>query len=230
MAGGAGNDVLIGLAGADILSGGDGNDSLEGGVGGDVMIGGAGNDSYRVDDANDFVAEAGGTAGGIDTVISRVNYVLPANVERLSLFAPWSVNGTGNALANTIVGNNFTNVLNGGLGNDILAGGNGTDRFLFNTVPNTISNRDSILDFGVTEDAIWLDDSAFVGIGALGGLGPSRFVIGTAATDAQDRILYNQSNGFLYFDRDGSGTSFQPVLFAQVTAGLALTAADFLVI
>lgn len=42
--GGAGNDVINGLAGADRLSGGDGNDTLEGGADNDQLDGGGGGD------------------------------------------------------------------------------------------------------------------------------------------------------------------------------------------
>jgi len=38
-----------------------------------------------------------------------------------------AVNGTGNTLANVIVGNDNGNVLSGGAGNDTISGGNGND-------------------------------------------------------------------------------------------------------
>lgn len=40
----AGNDVLVGGAGADLAFGGDGNDFIDGGAGADRLYGGAGND------------------------------------------------------------------------------------------------------------------------------------------------------------------------------------------
>ena len=52
---------------------------------------------------------------------------------------------------------------------------------------------------------------------------------GAAAADASDRIIYNSATGALYFDVDGVGGAAQ-VQFATLTAGLALTAADFTVI
>jgi hypothetical protein len=42
-----GNDVLIGGAGKDVLRGGPGDDQLEGGSGGDELVGGPGNDGLR---------------------------------------------------------------------------------------------------------------------------------------------------------------------------------------
>ncbi len=42
-------------------------------------------------------------------------------------------------------------------------------------------------------------------------------------------IIYDAATGRIYYDADGSGAGAQ-VLFAQVTAGLALTNADFSII
>lgn len=149
LAGGDGNDVLRGGEGDDLLMGGAGDDGLQGGAGADTMRGGSGNDSYFVTDAGDRVIELAGE--GIDTVISSLkNYKLTANVEILKLLqglseADGAINGSGNALNNSIQGNEWANnlygdagddniygfdgndVINGGAGNDILNGGAGED-------------------------------------------------------------------------------------------------------
>src|SRR5215208_6456552 len=52
---------------------------------------------------------------------------LAAEVENLTLTGAAAINGTGNALNNTISGNAANNVLDGGAGNDTLNGGAGTD-------------------------------------------------------------------------------------------------------
>jgi len=54
-------------------------------------------------------------------------------------------------------------------------------------------------------------------------------VIGSAAADADDRIVYNQATGQIFFDADGNGAGAQ-VLFATVNAGTVLSASDFVVI
>ncbi len=63
--GDAGNDHLIGQGGGDTLQGGAGNDELAGGAGNDQLEGGAGNDFYIVDDdtggAADTILDSGGT-------------------------------------------------------------------------------------------------------------------------------------------------------------------------
>lgn len=110
-----GNDLLRGLGGNDILSGGLGNDTLEGGAGADRLIGGLGNDTYVIDAADTIVEGAG---GGIDTVRAAHSLTLAAQVENLQLLGNANLNGTGNALANVLAGNNGRNVLTGGLGND----------------------------------------------------------------------------------------------------------------
>jgi len=56
--------------------------------------------------------------GGTDTIQSSVTYALPNNVENLVLTGSSAINGTGNALANTLTGNSAANVLTGGAGDD----------------------------------------------------------------------------------------------------------------
>lgn len=133
--GGDGNDVLGGAAGADHLFGGAGNDTLlggagadflDGGLGADVMRGGIGADVYFVNDAGDVVDEKGWD-GAVDTVLSTVSFTLGARVENLTLLGSEGISGTGNDLANLIIGNDGDNGLYGGAGKDILFGGAGRD-------------------------------------------------------------------------------------------------------
>ena len=125
MIGGAGVNRLLGGGGNDVLIGGVSNDVLDGGTGADRMQGGVGNDIYFVDDANDQVIEYAG--GGIDTVYSTVSHTLAASVENLQLIGKGAIDGTGNELANTIIGTAAANHLWGAVGNDMLYGGAGDD-------------------------------------------------------------------------------------------------------
>ncbi len=89
------------------------------------MSGGLGNDTYVVDNAADVVTE--NLNAGTDTVETSVSYTLSANVENLTLTGLAALNGTGNALANTLTGNSGDNRLDGGAGADTLVGGDGND-------------------------------------------------------------------------------------------------------
>jgi Ca2+-binding RTX toxin-like protein len=124
--GGDGNDTLNGGAGNDSLIGGIGNDLLDGGTGIDNLTGGVGNDTYTVDDSGDVIVELL-NEGTADIVNASASYTLSANLETLNLTGTAAINGTGNALANTITGNSADNVLDGGDGNDVLKGGDGND-------------------------------------------------------------------------------------------------------
>jgi Ca2+-binding RTX toxin-like protein len=119
----------------DILISGGGNDWLNGGVGSDTMTGGTGNDFYFVDNRKDIVNELANQ--GTDTVASSMTYTLGSNVEDLILTGSSSINGTGNALNNVLVGNGAGNTLNGGAGNDWLDGGGGADSLVGGTGDDT---------------------------------------------------------------------------------------------
>lgn len=118
------NDTIFALAGNDVIDGGGGADRMEGGTG---------NDTYFVDlysdDGNavndDLVVELAGE--GTDIVNAMVSYRLPANVENLTLAGLAALTGTGNDLANAMIGNDAANVLAGLAGNDWLDGGTGAD-------------------------------------------------------------------------------------------------------
>ena len=57
-----------------------------------------------------------------------------------------------------------------------------------------------------------------------------KHLTGTAAQDADDRIIYDPATGWLYYDRDGSGASGVAIHFATVHEGMNVTASDFVVI
>lgn len=93
-----------------------------------MMVGGAGDDIYIVDSTSDRAQEVYG--GGIDLVRSSTTYTLAANVENLELTGSANVGGTGNLLANIIIGNVGSNIINGKAGIDILDGGSGSDIYV----------------------------------------------------------------------------------------------------
>ncbi|UVO49482.1 hypothetical protein M0208_02745 [Sphingomonas sp. SUN019] len=116
--GGDGHDRLYGGIGSDQFFGGSGDDLLDGGSGADRLDGGTGNDTYMIDNAGDEVIEF--SQAGVDTVISSVSFTLTAGLENLTLMGNGWIDGTGNELANYIVGNRGNNRLSTGAGDDIV--------------------------------------------------------------------------------------------------------------
>jgi Ca2+-binding RTX toxin-like protein len=222
---------LTGNAAGNNIVGNNGANTLNGGGGNDQLAGRGGNDVYIVDSASDTVVENGGQ--GFDTVFTSASYTLTAgaDVELLTTIdddSTAALDVTGNASSNIVRGNDGNNVVNGGAGNDTLAGLDGQDAFLFDTALDAAANVDEILDFIVADDTIRLDDAVFAGLTA-GGLDATQFALGTAAQDATDRIVYDDTTGALFFDQDGVGGA-AAVQFATIGPGLALTNQDFLVV
>jgi Ca2+-binding RTX toxin-like protein len=234
-------NVITGNAGNNQLRGLGGDDTLDGGLGNDTLDGGAGNDLYIVNSSLDVILEAVG--GGTDSVQSSVTFTLGAEIENLTLTGTALSNGTGNALANILTGNASNNILsglagndslnggmgndtlNGGAGNDQLLGGAGNDLFVFNTAL-AADNVDTISDFA-TGDRLQLDRAIFSTLSAGTTLTVAEFLGGAgaiAATNAQQRLLFDATTGALHYDADGNGAT-AAVLIANLTAGAPLTAA-----
>jgi hypothetical protein len=134
------------------------------------------------------------------------------------------VNGTaGNDLLSAGSGNDQLNgaggadTLSGGTGRDQLAGGAGADVFLFDS-RLSITNWD-LIDFKLADnDRIWLKQSIFtaLGVGSVNQpLDPNAFALLDGTITDQTRILYDQTNGDIYYDANGSGAG-QRVKFAQI--------------
>jgi Ca2+-binding RTX toxin-like protein len=226
------SDTLIGNDGANILhDGGTGplpNDGVP-----DTLIGNGGNDTYIVYAAAALIVEIAGE--GHDRLAAGVDFVLAAGVSveylnTTSLTATSAIDLTGNDIRQWVRGNNGDNVLDGGGGIDTLFGMGGADAFRFSTALGA-GNVDRIADFSVADDSIHLDDAIFTALTTLGTLDASAFKdIALAARDADDRILYNSTTGSLFYDADGSASAFAPVKFAALSPGLALSAANFVVV
>ena len=132
------SDLIIGNAGANILTGGIGNDTLAGAAGADTVKGGKGNDFYFVESAADVVGEFAGE--GKDTVLASANYTLAAGQEIEILKLDLGVaNGTGNEFANSIIGNDGNNVLDGAGGNDTMTGGKGNDIYFVDSAADKVT-------------------------------------------------------------------------------------------
>ncbi len=250
-----GHDRIDGGAGNDVLNGGGGNDTLIGGPGFDRLDGGAGEDTadysalkgalkvkldgstfvtVKLDGKNeDKIRSIENVAGGAgkDKIVgdglgnqlsgNGGNDVLKGKGGGDSLFG-----GGGKDKLN---GGNGSDYLYGGAGNDILKGGAGRDHFVFDTTLNAKTNVDTIKDFKPGTDAIFLSRDVFTALQTLGKMSADHFATGKAA-DANDHIIYKPKSGKIFYDQDGSGTTYDAVLFAKVKAGLNLSASDFQIV
>ena len=235
--------AAINLTGNALVQGIYGNagaNQLRGGGGADSLVGFGGDDWYFITDGTEAVFEAAG--GGNDRIFAGVDYRLQAGAEVEMITTDFhagtaAIDLTGNELANIIYGNAGANILDGGAGKDMLFGNGGADIFLFSTALNTApggtfaglastANVDQINGFAF-DDKIGLDAARFGLIP--GALAPGAFVLGTAAADANDRIIYDQATGALLFDSDGTGAAAAQ-LFAYINGPFSLDASYFVVI
>jgi len=194
------DNILTGNAAANILNGNGGTDTL---------IGGQGNDTYIVDSEDDIITETGSPIE-IDSAQSSVSWVLGTNLENLTLTGTNSINGTGNALNNTIIGNSAINILNGGGGGtDRLTGLGGSDYFQFSTLPSSFSlsqsTADHITDFSRAQgDKIQISKSAFgitTSTATLSVVSRSNTLSNALTTEAM--FVYDPMRGDLYWNQDG---------------------------
>lgn len=237
--GGAARDAT-GNGLANILVGNANGNLLDGKAGADLLRGLGGDDRYVVDDALDVVDESAAGSGGSDLVRAAVSFDLREGtqalgaVEKLKLTGKGSVDGTGNALANTIKGNRGDNVLNGDQGRDVLEGGRGKDAFVFDVALSSKAeaalHTDRILDFVHKDDRILLSDAAFSALDP-GKLARKDFAAGLKKAGTDDHLVYwHEKSGKLYIDLDGKTTNGGDVLIARLNKDADLAANDFLVV
>ncbi len=116
----------------------------------------------------------------------------------------------------------------------MLTGGSGRDTFVFDTKANKKTNVDTITDFNVKNDSIWLDNAIFKKLGKKGT--PDKpvklnkdFFSSDGAKDKNDYVLYNKKTGVVYYDEDGSGSK-KAVEIVRLDKNLKLTYNDFFVV
>ncbi|HEY9818750.1 MAG TPA: calcium-binding protein, partial [Candidatus Obscuribacterales bacterium] len=212
--GGDGNDRLVGGASDDVLNGGLGNDRLVAGAGDDVLNGGAGDDSLGGVRGNnrliggagsDFIkggAERDVLLGGADNdrlIGGQGNDILNGGAGNDRL-----VSGTGN---NRLTGGQGDDILTGGIGRNVLNGGGGRDRFVFEKAQG---QANVVTDFNSRQDQIVITRRGFGAAGlSVGGLSDRQFVLGSRAQSADERFIYDDQSGTLFFDVDGNGSQKQ---------------------
>ncbi|KAF4513784.1 UNVERIFIED_CONTAM: hypothetical protein B566_EDAN011705 [Ephemera danica] len=127
LTGNAADNRLVGNSAINRIEGGAGNDVLDGGASADILMGGSGDDRYMADNAADTIIELAGE--GNDTVAASISWALNAgsNIENIELLGEGYLNASGDAAANTLIGNAGRNVIRGYDGNDTLDGGGNAD-------------------------------------------------------------------------------------------------------
>ena len=125
------------------------SNSLTGNSAANTLTGGLGNDTYTVG-AGDAVVEQADQ--GTDIVSSSATHTLSANVEHLVLTGGLrlgaffstpdrAINGTGNALPNSLTGNSAGNLLDGRGGVDTMAGGLGNDTYVMDNAADRVTEN-----------------------------------------------------------------------------------------
>ena len=116
-------------------------DTLVSNSGIDTLIGGSGNDTFVINNAGDLIQD---TASGASNVIqSSVSFVLPVNVNTLTLTGTADLSGTGNAASNVITANAGNDTLTAGSGVATLIGGGGNDTFVVNATGDVVQDTNS---------------------------------------------------------------------------------------
>lgn len=224
-------DRLVGIERAvgsrwnDVIRGSAANETLIGGAGHDTIASGGGNDWLQGDDGNDLVT---GDAG-LDTIYGGLgNDVVDGGTGQDFLSGE-----DGNDLLrgggddDSLSGGNGDDSIAGGLGNDLLWGDAGADRFVFDTALGA-ANVDTVYGFVRGVDKIALDDAIFGAFRAGIAISTGQWRVGTAALDADDRLIYDSLSGRLFYDQDGIGGAAQ-MQFATMNGTPALSTADFLI-
>lgn len=235
--GGTGNDTLRGGSGNDMVDGGDGADILFGDDGDDWLLGGAGVNAFRGGYGNDTVSYADQTSGPVtidfstgvtgggaaagDTFDSIENVYGTGFSDAIVGFAGGTVwGGHGDDVLTSSAGGG---TLVGGEGGDLLADGSNASVTRF--VLEWGAGADSIVGFDPGQDKLVVNTATF-------GLGPTlgfAFTSGAGLTTPglpTAQFIFDTTSQSLYFDGDGTGGEFLPVLVATLN-GVIVTGADF---
>jgi len=246
LVGGAGNDVLDGGLGADRLQGGTGNDIYHVNAPGDRVIetstGGTADRVYTTvshalaSHVEQLYARGSSSLtlkgnAGANTIAGNAGhnklYGLTGNDRLYGRAGNDKLSGgTG---SDRLYGEAGHDTLDGGAGRDVLSGGAGRDTFVFTAHRPGSAHCDTITDYNLSHDTIQLDNKYMPKLGGAGRLSSAKFVLGTKAKEADDRLIYDRSTGKLYYDADGSG-AIAKQLILHFTNKPALNAGEFVII
>jgi Ca2+-binding RTX toxin-like protein len=203
-------NAITGNVGRNLLRGGSGNDMLEGGGGKDGLKGGGGFDTASYANSLtkvkvDLTKLSNNTNDAKGDTFASIEQWLGSTKSDSFKGKSGAQYFSGGSGSDTLSGGNGLDRLAGGVGKDQLTGGSGKDRFVFDVAPVN-GKADTIKDFRPHTDTIALDDAIFAAIGVK--LEKGEFYARAGATrahDGNDLIIYNKSNGRLYYDADSKG-------------------------
>jgi Ca2+-binding RTX toxin-like protein len=191
-------------------TGNGGSNTLSGNSGINILAGGLGDDWYVVDDLDDinkdtFVELVG---GGNDGVLASISFTLNTatptyQIENVTLKGAASINASGNALDNTLIGNNGNNTLNGSSGNDYLAGGGGNDTYIIEVATDVVTElagqgNDTVnanFAYSLTTDVAEVENLTLYGGLAINGEGNAvaNIIIGNIAVNTLSGLAGNDT-------------------------------------
>ncbi len=251
------SDTLTGDANNNIIDGGAGRDTLTGGAGRDtfvmtgdfsqvvtvkpkdvstvtlqkmvlptqdLLVGGTysisldiGSYGFYFDDGNRFFPKVTFSGSSADGTLDSIVTSLRADSDYASASANLTISaGTDANAGKLVISFNTTGSVSA------------TAKMSIDTL-----STDTVTDFTSGTDQIQLDGSAFLGLSvdANHHLLASQLELGSTASSASTRVLYDSSNGVLRYDRDGSGSSYTAQIFAILSNKPAtITSADFTII
>ncbi len=155
MDGGAGDDTLASGLGADLLIGGSGNDALLGEEGDDVLVGGTGNDTLTGGAGAADVADYSAASGNLTISLATgtaSDSDTSANGQGSDTLSGIEFVRTGSG-ADSVTGDTEANAIWAGAGNDTLNGGAGNDSLRGGDGNDSITGGDG-------NDAVAFDDVA----------------------------------------------------------------------
>ncbi len=207
------SESIVGSKVNDMVSAGGGNDFISTDLGRDTIDGGKGNDSIVYAERNVAVKVA---LDGSKAVGVKVDWVVEDTVRNVE-------NVYGGSLGDVLKGDKAANYLNGlggadklkggigddslegGLGADSVWGGAGRDTFLF---MGPVDAVDHLKDFSHADDTIVLRNVEFAAFAKTGNLSSKGFranADGHEAHTAKQKLIYDKSDGSLWYDADGKG-------------------------
>lgn len=210
VAGGAGNDEIIGSEFAEVLNGNQGNDTISGGNGHDVLLGGGGDDSLSGGNGHDTLrghsgrdAIFGETEGEDETSGALTTVPLQLSLDG-QIVEPFVVLNHGEIPGNDVV---F-----GGVGNDRIEGNGGGDRLTGGAGSDVIDGHDGddVISGGSGNDTL----RGWKGNDTISGAAGTDTILGAAGNDL---IFGGNGNDLLY--GDGVLTSVRDEIIVRLVPG-----------